>query len=119
MESKNPQDLIDAYVHLKVVAERLESKPRIVAKSTTLRTKKAKGRGGRGETARVIREIETSLMGTDFFANPRTTGETNERLRKVSRQSFTSRKVSQALGILWQKHLLKRVGKRNYYSYSK
>ena len=57
-------------------------------------------------------------MPSKFFSLPRTTGETREKLHEVTGKYFTSRKVSQALGILREKSRLKRTGKRNFYSYS-
>ncbi len=117
-ESRNPEDLIEAFVHVKAIAGRLGSRPHLIPKSATLTTKVAR-RTGTGETATILRELETRLLKSDFFASPRSTGETRDRLLKTTRHTFTSRKVSQALGILWQKHLLKRAGRRNYYVYSK
>ena len=67
----------------------------------------------------ILREIESRLLQTDFFDKPETTGDVKSRLEYVAGRKFTSRKVSQALGILRDKGTLKRVGKRNYYTYSK
>lgn len=119
-ESKKPEDLVNAYQRLKEIARKLESaKTPIASKGSKSRSKRDLGKRASGETARILREIETKLLNTDFFSKPRTTGETKDKLFQVSRQSFTSRKVSQALGMFWQKRSLKRVGKRNYYAYSK
>ena len=76
-------------------------------------------RKGQGETSLILREIESKLLQTDFFEKPETTGDVKSRLEHMAGREFTSRKVSQALGILRDKGTLKRVGKRNYYTYSK
>jgi hypothetical protein len=76
-------------------------------------------RKGQGETSLILREIESKMLQTDFFDEPKTTGDVKSRLEHAAGRKFTSRKVSQALGILREKGSLKRAGKRNYYTYSK
>ena len=102
-ESSKPSELVGAYDELKKLAEQVsdqrrkvkeEHKPKIGLKGTS--------RVGIGETATILKEIEAKLLDTNFFSKPRTTGETKEKLLQVSRRDFTSRKVSQALGILRQ-----------------
>jgi hypothetical protein len=114
-ESNNPDDLVIGYQTLKHLLPSLDG---TADRITTKTTKISKTRGG-GETAIIIRELESKLLPTTFFSKPRTTGETLERLFEMSGQKFTSRKVSQALGILWNKDRLNRSGARNYYVYSK
>lgn len=116
-ESKKPADLAHAYYELKEM-ERSILKLKKTKNSGAHQEASSSRRGGKGETARVLHEIETSLLGTSFFSNPRTTGETRDRLKKLSGRSFTSRKVSQALGILRNKKKLKRNGSRNFFAYS-
>lgn len=115
-ESNNPDDLMIGYQTLKHLLPRLEGSEKRIAKPRSVRISKARGRG---ETANIIRELESKVLPTMFFSKPRTTGETRERLVEMSGRRFTSRKVSQALGILWKKDKLKRTGTRNYYAYSK
>jgi hypothetical protein len=115
-ETKDPRDLEEAYEQLRSLASRIGSKHAPKSKRTV---EKQESRQGKGETARILREVQMKLLQSDFFTQPRSTGETTERLLKATHQSFTSRKVSQALGILWKKRLLKRTGKRNFYVYSK
>lgn len=110
VESKKPQDLADAYSELKRLASKID-RPK---KSSD----KIPSRGGKGETTAILREMESKLISTNFFSGPKTTGETGDRLAKVSGKRFTSRKVSQALGILHKKGVLKRTGQRNSYAYS-
>lgn len=119
IESKDPEELAIAYEDLKSVAKALEFRHLSKAKKIVQPTKTNSGRRGKGETAKILSEIEGKLLSTNFFSKPKTTGEVKQKLTSVSRRSFTSRKVSQALGILWQKRALRRIGKRNYFAYSK
>jgi hypothetical protein len=124
-ESKRPQELVEAFGELKNLEKDIlkpKNKPLQAKKERPHANVESKeplrGRGGRGETATVLREIESNILTTSFFSTVRTTGEVRDKLREVSRKSFTSRKVSQALGILWKKGLLKRSGMRNFFTYS-
>lgn len=123
-ESNNPDDLVIGYQTLKNLLPRLgPSEPRLKQSARAPRSvssiRKIRHSRGLGETASIIRELESKVLPTTFFSKPRTTGETRDRLGEVSTQKFTSRKVSQALGILWNKGELKRTGTRNYFAYSK
>jgi hypothetical protein len=127
-ESNNPDDLVIGYQTLKNLVSQLnfaESKEKIKKRPTSevsysvSAAKRVRGSRGHGETARIIRELESKILSTAFFSKPKTTGETRDKLIEVSGRKFKSRKVSQALGILWKKGVLKRSGTRNYFSYSK
>jgi predicted house-cleaning NTP pyrophosphatase (Maf/HAM1 superfamily) len=113
-ESKKPQDLVSAYSELKRIASKIKSKGTNPTKKSRIKDR----REGRGETTAILRAIESRLLKTDFFSKPRTTGETGDQLSKISGKHFTSRKVSQALGILHEKKVLRRTGKRNFYAYT-
>ncbi len=118
-ESNKPSELIGAYGELKKLAGQIsEKKIKAMERDKTSRIVKAPPRTGSGETATILNEIETRLLKTNFFSKARTTGETKEKLLQVSHKNFTSRKVSQALGILRQKKTLRRSGARNFYTYS-
>ncbi|MHB1907652.1 MAG: hypothetical protein ACYCQJ_02130 [Nitrososphaerales archaeon] len=116
VESEHPSDLVGAFQNLKEIASSIE-----LSKSpTNLPLKRsASSPAGKGETATILRELESGVLATNFFSKARTTGETKDKLREISGHNFTSRKVSQALGILWHKRVLKRSGTRNHYTYSK
>jgi hypothetical protein len=113
-ESKKPQELVGALSDLKLLAARIQSKKPKPKKSSP----KVQNRDGRGETTEILRAIESKLLTTNFFSKPRTTGETRDRLAKLARKQFTSRKVSQALGILRNKRVLRRTGRRNFFVYT-
>ena len=128
-ESDYPDDLVVGYQTLKQLASKLErSNGEMNREVRTIRSKKispfskrriARSQRGRGETTNMLRELEERILPTGFFSRPKTTGETKERLDATCRKRFTSRKVSQALGILWKRGDLRRTGSRNYYVYSK
>jgi len=118
VESKDPEDLISAYPMLEDLAGRI-SKKKSTKTSVGSNLRKQENHASRlRETAMILRELESNVIQLKFFSQPRTTGETREKLREVTGKYFTSRKVSQALGILHDKSRLKRTGKRNFYSYS-
>ncbi len=117
-ESDNPADLVGAHEKLKDLASTVGA-ARNTSKISPKRTQNPdSGRSGTGETATIIREIEMKILSSNFFATPKSTGETREKLHDVTGKYFTSRKVSQALGILRDKRQLSRTGKRNFYVYS-
>jgi len=113
-ESKKPQDLVGALSDLKLLAAKIQLKNSKPKNSSP----KDSSREGKGETTEILRAIESKLLTTNFFSKPRTTGETMDKLATLSRRRFTSRKVSQALGILRDKGVLRRTGRRNFYAYS-
>jgi len=143
-ESKHPEDLEGSLDALRKLAQDLKigekknKKGQSVSKKSEVGTspqkkevkkkssspKEKKGglvvhKGGQGETTLILREIESRLLETGFFDKPETTGQVKSRLEYETGKKFTSRKVSQALGILRSKGSLTRAGKRNSYSYSK
>src|SRR5437879_7872398 len=67
---------------------------------------------GRAETSLVLRKIEGALLPKTYFKSARTTGEVKSELKAQTGIDFTSRKVSQALGILFKKRVLSRVGSK-------
>ena len=119
VESKKPGDLVDGFNKVKRVALELKKHEK---KSKVERHHKGEvsrtDRRGRGETSSILTEIESKLIPASFFSVPRTTGETSEKLKDITGTSYTSRKISQALGILWKNRSLKRTGRRNSFRYS-
>ena len=112
-ESEDPKELVGVYSQLRQLA--------IEAQSTRSKWKDEhlnQERAGKGETTAALKAMEERLLNTKFFDRPRTTGETREQLVKLTKKRFTSRKVSQALGILRAKGVLRRTGRRNFYRYT-
>ncbi|MDG6998413.1 MAG: hypothetical protein JRN15_04785 [Nitrososphaerota archaeon] len=114
-ESNRSEDLVDALDRLKELEKSILQRGKISHKREKV---SPATRGGKGETAVVMKQIESVLIEKNFFSKARTTGETRDRLLDLTGRAFTSRKVSQALGILWKKKRLRRSGERNFYVYS-
>ena len=114
-ESNRSEDLVDSLDRLKELEKSILQREKVSHKREKV---SPSTRGGKGETAVVLKQIESVLIGKNFFAKARTTGETRDKLLDLTGRAFTSRKVSQALGILWKKKRLRRSGKRNFYVYS-
>ena len=74
-------------------------------------------KSGRAETSVVLRKIEGNLLRRTYFKQAKTTGEVKSELRAQTGVDFTSRKVSQALGILYKKGALSRVGSKGNLRY--
>lgn len=111
-ESKRPQELVEVYPELKRLAAKIDkNSSKKGAASLELRQ-------GKGETTEILKAIESDLLTADYFLKPRTTGETRDKLSQITKRKFTSRKVSQALGILREKGVLHRTGRRNFFKYS-
>jgi hypothetical protein len=75
------------------------------------------GRKGRAETSLVLGKLEEVLMPRSYFKTARTTGDVKAELEKQTGVPFTSRKVSQALGVLFKKKMLARVGSKGSFRY--
>jgi hypothetical protein len=72
---------------------------------------------GRAETSLILVKIEGALLPKNYFKSARTTGEVKSELKVQTGIDFTSRKVSQALGTLFNKHVLSRVGSKGNFRY--
>jgi len=75
------------------------------------------GQKGRAETSLVLRKLEEVLIPKSYFETARTTGDVKTELEKQTGVPFTSRKVSQALGVLFKKKMLARVGSKGSFRY--
>jgi hypothetical protein len=120
-ESEDPDDLFSAYSKLQGVAVQLSKKNQKGKRQNKIARNSVKSSASSTrvpETTAVLRELESNVLSSKFFSEPRTTGETREKIRELSGKSFASRKVSQALGILKDRGKLKRKGTRNFYQYS-
>jgi len=82
-----------------------------VAKGTD-RTKK-----GKAETSVIISRIEETLVPAGHFKEGRKTGDVSSELEKRFHVKFTSRKVSQALGELYKRGVLSRIGGKGKFVY--
>jgi len=80
---------------------------------------KVKLRRGRSEAVVALENIETHLLPGKFFNQPRSTAEVRQKLKEITGITFQSRKVSQALGILYKSNKLSRTGVKGNYKYFK
>lgn len=97
---------IDELIELSdAVTQRLKVFPRL----------KAVKRRGKSEAVRVLEILEQKLVPSSFFSSPRTTADVRNKIADEYGIKFQSRKVSQALGILYQKKVLTRIGQKGDY----
>jgi hypothetical protein len=75
------------------------------------------GRKGKAETSLVLRKLEEVLIPKSYFKTARTTGDVKAQLEKQTSLPFTSRKVSQGLGVLFKKNVLARLGSKVSFRY--
>jgi hypothetical protein len=74
-------------------------------------------RRGRSESVLAQEIIESHLLPSGYFSAPRSTAEVRDEIQRVTGLRIQSRKVSQALGNLYRKGLLRRTGTRGDYRY--
>ncbi len=74
-------------------------------------------RRGRSETVLAQEIIEAHLLPAGYFSAPRSTADVRDEIQRVSGLRLQSRKVSQALGILYKKGRLRRTGTKGEYRY--
>jgi hypothetical protein len=99
---------------LKRVIEAAEAELRPKAPATVTISVK---RRGRSETVLAQEIIEAHLLPSGYFSASRSTAEVRDEIQRVSGLRLQSRKVSQALGNLYRKGLLRRTGTRGDYHY--
>lgn len=85
----------------------------------TIRTsaRTIKKRTGGAETTIILGKLEESLLPKSYFKDARTTGDVKRELKKQTGLDFTSRKVSQALGLMFNKKILARIGGKGNFHY--
>jgi hypothetical protein len=74
-------------------------------------------RTGKAETSLILRKIGDNLLPKTYFKSAKTTGDVKSELKTQTGIDFTSRKVSQALGLLFKKRVLSRVGSKGNFRY--
>ncbi|MEM2238456.1 MAG: hypothetical protein QXU87_11195 [Candidatus Caldarchaeum sp.] len=99
-------ELMELY---RTVLDRIRTEPRM----------KVSKRRGRSEAVEVLKILEEKLIPSSFFSQPRSTAEVREKIAELEGIRFQSRKVSQALGILFKKNVLSRIGLKGDYKYYK
>ncbi|MEM0482104.1 MAG: hypothetical protein QXM16_04350 [Nitrososphaerota archaeon] len=76
---------------------------------------RARRRRGSSEAVLALDTIERQILGTGFFSTPRSTSEVRQKIYELTGLRLQSRKVSQALGILYEYKKIMRVGGRGNY----
>ncbi len=74
-------------------------------------------RKGKAETSVITRRIEDTLVPEGYFNEGRKTGDVLSELKKRFHVRFTSRKISQALGELYGRGILSRIGGKGKFVY--
>lgn len=74
-------------------------------------------RRGSSEAALALEAIGSLLVPRGFFAKPRKTSEVRDEIERLTGLKLQSRKVSQALGYLYKRGRLRRLGSKGEYSY--
>ncbi len=121
MESESREELLkrldDLVALARSVAERVGGQPAAPVPQTAAPVVKTRRRRGKSEAVEVLRHIEEKLIPSGFFREARSTADTRAKLKELVGVLFQSRKVSQALGILYDKGVLRRAGPKGNYRY--
>ncbi len=72
---------------------------------------------GKAETSIILQQIESKLIPQSFFIAAKSTGDVRAELEQRLGLEFQSRKVSQALGELYEREILKRTGSKGNFRY--
>jgi len=89
-------------------------RPKKTESSSAPRTNTPKGKA---ETSLILHRLQESLVPEGYFRKPRNTNEVRLELESRFNIKFLSRKVSQALGILYSRSILSRVGAKRDFRY--
>ncbi|GBC70600.1 hypothetical protein HRbin02_00368 [Candidatus Calditenuaceae archaeon HR02] len=76
---------------------------------------RSRRRRGSSEAVLALDTIERQILGSGFFSTPRSTSEVRQKIYELTGLRLQSRKVSQALGILYESKKIMRVGSRGNY----
>ena len=123
MKSNSKDDLLSKLEDFINITK--EASEKILASGVTLLSVEDMGiarprvrkRRGKSETVEILRHLEDKLIPMGFFREARTTAETRNKLKEIIGVLFQSRKVSQALGLLYKEGKLRRVGQKGNYRY--
>lgn len=123
VEGENIEEVLKNLGNLKKLAEQAGEALGVETAETktqpSVAVVKVRRRRGKSEAVVALENIETHLLPSKFFSQPRSTAEVRQKLREITGITFQSRKVSQALGILYKSNKLSRTGTRGNYKYFK
>lgn len=123
IEGETIEEVLKNLGNLKKIAEQAGEALGIEAAETKAQAPvavaKVKRRRGKSEAVVALENIEMHLLPGKFFSQPRSTAEVRQKLKEITGITFQSRKVSQALGILYKSNKLSRTGTKGSYKYFK
>lgn len=108
---------VEKLLELSAALERSLSKESQLPQREAAQVLKAKRRRGRSEAVLALDAIERHLLNSGFFSTPRSTSEVRQKIHEVTGLRLQSRKVSQALGILYESKKIMRVGPKGNYKW--
>jgi vacuolar-type H+-ATPase subunit I/STV1 len=123
VEGESVEEILENLRGLRKIAEQaaeiLEAEAPEAKAQASVAVARVKRRRGKSEAVVALENIETYLLPSKFFSQPRSTAEVRQKLKEITGITFQSRKVSQALGILYKSNKLSRTGVKGNYKYFK
>ena len=123
VEGESVEEILENLRGLRKIAEQaaeiLEAEAPEAKAQASVAVARVKRRSGKSEAVVALENIETYLLPSKFFSQPRSTAEVRQKLKEITGITFQSRKVSQALGILYKSNKLSRTGVKGNYRYFK
>lgn len=123
VEGESVEEILENLHGLRKIAEQaaeiLEAEAPEAKAQASVAVARVKRRRGKSEAVVALENIETYLLPSKFFSQPRSTAEVRQKLKEITGITFQSRKVSQALGILYKSNKLSRTGVKGNYRYFK
>jgi len=116
VESDSQEELLSKVEELRALARRVAQQPGARGRYRPA-APKTRRRVGKSEAIEVLRHLEEKLIPSGFFREPRSTRDTRFKLKEQVGVLFQSRKVSQALGIMYSSGKLRRTGLKGAYRY--
>jgi vacuolar-type H+-ATPase subunit I/STV1 len=123
VEGESVEEILENLRGLRKIAEQaaeiLEAEAPEAKAQASVAVARVKRRRGKSEAVVALENIETYLLPSKFFSQPRSTAEVRQKLKEITGITFQSRKVSQALGILYKSNKVSRTGVKGNYRYFK
>lgn len=106
---------LNKLIELSNIVEKSLSQASPAAQQQAASQGRTRRRRGSSEAVIALDTIERQILGTGFFSTPRSTSEVRQKIYELTGLRLQSRKVSQALGILYESKKIMRVGSRGNY----
>lgn len=118
VEAENIEELLSSIEKLTDLSNLLDKRlasPTLPPQRQAQHEERVKKRRGRSEATVALDAIERHLLGTSFFSTPKTTSDVRQKIFELTGLKLQSRKVSQALGILFEAKKIMRLGSKGNY----